>query len=139
MWTICAGSPPEGPLSPLAESLHERWQTGREAVAQRRLEDQTSCARMGATPGYFPVPDCIYRRSEVNGVLLYASEGAIMGPLHPLEGPLLEQLGSALHSRLPTDAEIVVPLALGGHVDHHLVRQAAQGLGRRLWYYADVP
>jgi LmbE family N-acetylglucosaminyl deacetylase len=62
-----------------------------------------------------------------------------MGPLHPLEGPLLEQLGSALHSRLPTDAEIVVPLALGGHVDHRLVRQAAQGLGRRLWYYADVP
>ena len=139
VYTICAGDPPEGPLSAFAENLHERWQTGRGAVTQRRGEDQTSCAVMGANPGYFPIPDCIYRRSEVDGAALYASESAIMGPVLPLEAPLVEQLCRELERRLPKDAEIVAPLALGGHVDHRLARQAAQGLERPLWYYADVP
>jgi hypothetical protein len=62
-----------------------------------------------------------------------------MGPVHPLEAPLVEGLCRELEQRLPKDGEIVAPLALGGHVDHRLVRQAAQGLGRSLWYYADVP
>jgi LmbE family N-acetylglucosaminyl deacetylase len=139
VWTISAGDPPEGPLSLFAESLHERWQTGRGTVAQRRREDQASCATLMARPGYFPIPDCIYRRSEVDGAALYASEGAIMGPVHPLEAPLVEQLSRELERRLPKEAEIVAPMALGGHVDHRLVRQAAQELVRPLWYYADVP
>ncbi len=139
VWTICANDPPEGPLSPLAESLHERWRTGREAVSQRRAEDQTSCAAMGATPSYFPIPDCIYRCSKLDGEALYASESAIMGPVHPLEAPLVEQIRCELERRLPEGAEIVLPLALGGHVDHRLVRLSAQGLGWSLWYYADVP
>ena len=139
VWTICAGEPPEGPLSPFAEKLHERWQTGRGAVTQRRGEDLASCAAMEATPGHFHIPDCIYRRSELDGVALYTSESAIMGPVHPQEAPLVEQLCRELDRRLPKDAEIIAPLALGGHVDHRLTRQAAQGLGRPLWYYADVP
>ena len=139
VWTICAGEPPEGPLSHFAESLHERWQTGGGAVAQRRQEDRASCAAMGATPSYFPIPDCIYRRSAVDGAALYASESAIMGPVHLLDAPLVEKLCRELEGRLPKDAEIVAPLALGGHVDHRLVRKAAFGLERPLWYYADIP
>jgi LmbE family N-acetylglucosaminyl deacetylase len=94
---------------------------------------------MKATPSYFPIPDCIYRRSGVDGEALYASESAIMGPVHAMEAPLVEQLSRELKRRLPKDAEIVAPLALGGHVDHRLVRRAALGLDRPLWYYADVP
>jgi hypothetical protein len=75
----------------------------------------------------------------VDGAALYASESAIMGPVHPLEAPLVEQLCRELGRRLPKDAGIVAPLALGGHVDHRLTRQAMQGLGRPLWYYADFP
>jgi hypothetical protein len=37
------------------------------------------------------------------------------------------------------DDVLVCPLALGGHVDHVLVRRAAEELDRRLLYYADVP
>ena len=36
IWTICAGEPPVAPLSPFAESLHDRWQTGAEATQRRR-------------------------------------------------------------------------------------------------------
>lgn len=61
IWTVCAGNPPEGPLSPYAQTLHQRWQTGPEAVAVRRQEDQEACQRIGALPRYFSIPDCIYR------------------------------------------------------------------------------
>jgi hypothetical protein len=94
---------------------------------------------MGATSSYFPIPDCIYRRSEVDGAPFYASESAIFGPVHPQETPLVKQLSRELAQRLPQEATIVAPLALGGHVDHRLVRMAVQGLGRRLYYYADLP
>jgi len=40
---------------------------------------------------------------------------------------------------LPAEAEIACPMSLGGHVDHRLVRTAAELLGRDLWYYADFP
>jgi hypothetical protein len=30
-------------------------------------------------------------------------------------------------------------MALGNHVDHQLVRLAAEALGKPLWYYADYP
>jgi len=139
VWTICAGDPPEGPLSLIAESLHERWQTGREAPAHRREEDLVSCKAMGASTRHFTVPDCIYRRSEGGNLPLYASDEAIMGPLHPLEALLVDRVRDELAGWLRQGAEVVCPLAIRGHVDHRLVRLAAEKLDRALWYYADYP
>lgn len=139
IWTICAGDPPPGAISPFAESLHQRWQTSHDAPAQRREEDKASCAVMGASAIHLPYPDCIYRRSEAENAPLYPSENAIFGPLHPLDAPIVEQLKDELRLRLPEGAEVVCPITIGGHVDHRLVRAGADRLGRRLWYYADVP
>lgn len=139
VWTICAGDPPPGPLSPLAESLHDRWQTGREAPAHRRAEDQVSCKAMGASSRHFSIPDCIYRRSEGENLPLYASDDAIMGPLHSLEAVLVDRVCDELARWLPQAVEVVCPLAIGGHVDHRLVRSAAERLDRSLWFYADYP
>lgn len=137
IWTICAGDPPAGALSPFAELLHQRWQVGREATYQRRLEDIRSCQSLGATWRHFSIPDCIYR--QVDQIFLYASEEAIFGQLHPGESDLVENLRQEIDQRLPVGAEIVAPLALGGHVDHRLVRAALERLGRSLWYYPDYP
>jgi LmbE family N-acetylglucosaminyl deacetylase len=137
--TICAGDPPPGPLSGLAQSLHERWKLGREAVAQRRSEDMRACQRMGAAWQHFPIPDCIYRKSPQSGQALYNSEEALFGEIHPEEQGLVDRVGQMLKARLPTGAEVVCPLGLGGHVDHRLTRAAAERTGRALWYYADYP
>ena len=40
---------------------------------------------------------------------------------------------------LPAEARLVSPMTLGGHIDHQLVRSAAESLGRPVWYYADYP
>ncbi len=138
VWTICAGDPPPGPFSPFAEGLHARWGTGRSAVAVRREEDIASCERMGAAYRHFSVPDCIYRRDE-EGDWYYLQVMDIFGKLHPGEEALVTHLTQILARQLPPDARLVVPLALGGHVDHRLVRTAAERLSMERRYYADYP
>lgn len=144
IWTICAGDLPPVPLSSFAKSLHLRWEVGRDAALVRRNEDAASCTVLGARFYHFPFPDCIYRRSPLSGEALYASEAAIFGPLHSDETGLVEDLARHLARKLHTQYELVqlklvCPLALGGHVDHRLVRAAAELLDCPLWYYADYP
>lgn len=139
IWTICAADPPDEPLSPYASTLHTRWQAGRDATRLRRAEDRESVEQLGAAAVHFPVPDCIYRRSPQTGLALYQSEEAIFGPLDPAEEGLVKTLSDELKQRLPGKVELVCPLALGGHVDHRLVRASAELLGLSLWYYADYP
>jgi LmbE family N-acetylglucosaminyl deacetylase len=139
IWTICAGDPPPGPLTPFAEALHQRWGMSREAAGLRRLEDLESCSRLCAYPRHFPLPDCIYRRSELDEAPLYPSEESLFGPLHPEEGTLVGALAARLVLQLPPEAELVSPLAIGNHVDHQLTRRALERIRRRLWYYADFP
>lgn len=136
VWTICAGLVPPGRLSPFAQSLHDRWQTGNEAVEQRKNEDIASCQVMNASFYHFDLPDCIYRS---NGEHYYASEEAIFGEIHPAEFPLVQSLAKQLDNLLPVNAQVVCPLGLGGHVDHRLTRAAAEMTGRPLFYYPDYP
>ena len=142
VWTLCAGNSPEAGLSPFAESLHQRWQTGAHAPELRRQEDLASCAVMGAGARHFDLPDCIYR-TDREGRPLYTSEEAIFEPLHPLEAPLVEALSQELLSRMPEGVRLVSPLSVGGHVDHRLVRQvavkAAAAAWLPLWFYVDYP
>ena len=141
IWTICAGDPLPGRLSSLAGTLHARWgiapDSGWEAVARRRAEDRRACRLLGATPRHFPIPDCVYRFRE--GAPLYDSEEALFGELNPAETGLVEELSAWLAQLVPPGANLVCPLTLGGHVDHRLVRRAAEKLNRELWYYADYP
>lgn len=148
IWTICAGDIPPGPLSSFAQTLHSRWQTGRGAVEQRRMEDIASCNILGARYRHFSVPDCIYRYVEIEtltGGLTIAerhhlySEETFLGPIHPAEAQLIEQLVGTLQSEITDRVQVISPLAIGGHVDHRLVRSMAEKLGGDLLYYADYP
>jgi len=139
IWTICAGDAPPGPLSPFAKSLHERWETGREAIVARRAEDVEACAILGASYRHFTIPDCIYRKNEQTGEYPYKSENSLTSPLHPDEQPLVRALSQSLEASLTPEIQLVCPLALGNHVDHQLTRAAAEQLKIPLWYYADYP
>lgn len=138
VWTICAGSPPAGELSPFASSLHRRWETGDDATRLRREEDLLACRRMQAECRHFSIPDCIYRRDSA-GNFLYADEEALFGEFNPAEESLVSALSAELQQHLTGDAQVVSPLTIGGHVDHQLTRRAAEALQVPLWYYADYP
>lgn len=139
VWTICGGSPlPGQPFSPFAQLLHDRWNKGPEAVRVRQAEDIASCQAMGASWRHFPLADCIYRTGRA-GQALYPSEESLWGAISVEELPLIQVLAEDLRQEIPAGAQVVCPLSLGDHVDHKLVRAAAEQSGRPLVYYADYP
>ena len=138
IWTLTSGFPPEGDLSPFAQVTHFVWgfSSAAETIYVRRSEDTRAAQRVGAAAVHFDFLDCIYRRGPA-GEWLYPSD--VFDPPHAQDADLPAQMTAALASRLQLDDQMVCPLAIGGHVDHVLVRRAAEGLGRPLMYYADIP
>lgn len=137
IWTVSAGDPPEGPLSPFAEMLHASWGLGREAPATRRREDIAACLLVGAAHRHFSFVDCIYRRAP-DGTWLYNPDNMWSAPLVDDE-PVIETLRATLDLLLHPDDRLYCPLTVGGHVDHRLARLAAERLGRPLLHFADYP
>jgi len=137
IWNIVCGFPPPGELTPLAQLMHFQWNSGsaEETVNMRRAEDAKATGILGATASYFDVPDCIYRRGP-DGEPLYAN---IFVEPHEAEVGLPDQIAQSLLPLLQPDDRVICQLGVGGHVDHILVRQAAEQLGRPLWYTADQP
>jgi LmbE family N-acetylglucosaminyl deacetylase len=138
IWTICAGDPPDGPLSREARHCHRVWGTGtaQETVALRRLEDQAANQAIRAAWRHLTLPDCIYRLSP-RGEPLYP-EAVNVSP-HVLEFGLDQAIAAEIQAGLEIEDQVICPLAIGGHVDHRLTRAAAAHLGRPIWYYADLP
>ena len=131
VWTICAGAPePGAELSDFAQSLHVRWETGPEAVPTRRAEDEQALRLLGASARYWHLPDAIYRQLPGGDWLVNDNDG-LWQPVHPAEQGIVEQLAGWIHEGIgqddaPADTRLVSPLTLGNHVDHSVVRAAAE-------------
>jgi LmbE family N-acetylglucosaminyl deacetylase len=138
IWTICAGDPPSGSFSSFANFQHTQWGTGIDAYTLRRAEDIAACQIIGARYRHLPFLDCIYRQSK-DGNWLYPNEESIFGVLSVEDAGTIYTLQTFLAAILKPDDVLVIPLTLGNHVDHQLVRNAAEGLRRPLLYYADAP
>lgn len=140
IWTICAGDPPPPPYTPFAEELHQRWKTdGTSASAVRRTEDSAACRVLGAHSRHSAIPDCIYRRIPGSDAPLIAERDDLFRPYPAAEGARIAEIAEWIRAALPPDARLVSPMALGGHIDHQLVRAAAESLNRPVWYYPDYP
>ena len=140
VWTVCAGDPPPPPYTPFAEELHTRWGTdGSQASLVRRAEDITAASRLGAKVRHSPLPDCIYRRLPGSGEPVIVERDDLFRAYPPGEAALLDEIAAWIRTRLPEDVQLVSPMALGGHIDHRLVRAAAESLGLLVWYYPDYP
>jgi LmbE family N-acetylglucosaminyl deacetylase len=114
----------------------------------RRQEDQAALKIVGVKSHYLDVPDCIYRRGGEQDRWLYASEEALFRKLNVVENKLISDITQKLvayvkilsaHSK--DIVRTVAPLAIGNHVDHQLVRSAAERAfgADTLTYYQDFP
>jgi LmbE family N-acetylglucosaminyl deacetylase len=161
--TVCAAPPPPGALSPFAAAHHRRWgaaagEEGIEAARMtrhRRLEDEAALAALSVEGAWLDVPDAIYRRaaesdprhqmtptSPRSSRWLYANLDQLFGPLDERERAAVDSLARSLADvrSIGSATEVLVPLGVGGHVDHRLVRAAAERWrGRNLVYYEDWP
>jgi LmbE family N-acetylglucosaminyl deacetylase len=138
--TVFAGAPQaDARLSSYARGLHARWGQSDQAVPKRQQEDLQALALLGAEPLHWHYPDCIYRRAP-SGDFPYASDEALWGKIHPSEADLIRELAQRIRA-LPTlpGATPYVPLAAGRHVDHRIVRQAAERAEGLPTYYEDFP
>jgi LmbE family N-acetylglucosaminyl deacetylase len=137
IWTFMCGFPNEAELTDFAKSLHQQWGTSsaEQTVRIRRAEDKKAASTVGAKIRHFDFLDCIYRRG-VDGQALYHD---IFVPPNPAEKDLPAQIAQTMIAWLKPDDVAVCQLAVGGHVDHTIVRKAAELLNRPMQYDADIP
>lgn len=137
IWTFMCGYAPDEAISAFAESNHQQWgfSSAEETTRSRREEDKNAAAVVGASVTHFDFLDCIYRRRP-SGEWLY-SEISVPPALE--DAGLPQQIADAVLPRLLPDDVLVAQLSVGSHVDHVLVREAAQRLGRPVLYDIDVP
>ncbi len=144
--TIFAGDEP-GPGEPAASALvakiYDLWRLEAGAVmATRRREDLAACRELAATALHWQLQEAIHRRDSTRGEALYPTLERLFGAVAPPEEELVAALArrfAALSS--PGDAtRVVAPLGVGGHVDHRIVRAAAErAFGAALEYYEEFP
>jgi LmbE family N-acetylglucosaminyl deacetylase len=134
-----------GAPSPIIADLHTRWELAHTGnpVAVRRSEDRTALSLLGADVCHWTWPECVYRRHPETGEFLYPSEESLWVSLQNADEVLLARMARRL-AELPLvpGGRLYLPLTVGEHVDHLLVRRAAE-MGHPpeadLVYYEEYP
>jgi LmbE family N-acetylglucosaminyl deacetylase len=139
IWTIFSGDIPPHPLSSFAAGLHQRWNTGMEAPRMRREEDELACGRLGVKSEYLMYPDCIYRLRQENGTPLIEKNEDLFSLRPSDESALINELAGKLKKLVPPDANLVLPLGIGNHIDHLVTRAAGEKLPNKIYFFADFP
>lgn len=103
-------------------------------TAHRAHEDLTYCRRIGARQCSLGLPDASLRGYDVD-TELHAD---------PTSDPVVRPLSTALRRLLQAhpESDVLAPAAVGGHVDHRLLRDATlreMAPGRTLVLYEDLP
>lgn len=121
MITVMGGLIPDNPFdSPILRELHQRWNTAQNPVIARREEDQAAAKVLGAQWLHLDLPDCVYRAAE-DGSALYPHEQSLFAHVHPDDrAPLI--LASLQIPQLDAAEKLYIPMGIGNHVDHQIVR-----------------
>ena len=142
VYTAVTADEPQPAPGPFAAGMVRGWRfpPGR-AMAGRRDEDRAACAALGAEPVYGPFAEAIQRCDPAGGPL-YGSVAALFGP--PAAGdpaaPALPAEVAAQVAALSAATRVLAPLGVGGHVDHRLLRDAADRLqGVEVLFYEEYP
>ncbi len=106
---------------------------------KRGQEDIACCQILGAVYRRYTIPDCIYRFYPGTNNPFITVPDDIKKDLEPDESYLVPQVTDFLRKNIPSGSDVVIPLTIGHHRDHVLVRTAAERLGTPLWHYVDYP
>lgn len=109
----------ELPATPILADLHRRWGAGVDPLRQRQIEDERASRALGVDFMHVPLPDCVYRLA--GDMALYPSEESLFGAVHPADyAPRL--LKGIQIPELEAATQVYLPLGVGHHVDHQIVR-----------------
>ena len=139
--TVFTGDEPRPAPTPLGAGMLRGWGfPPGEAMAGRRQEDREACRVLGAgDPLHLPHLEAIHRCDPHTGVPLYPSVPVLFGEPAAVERELVVAIAGLLREGIAAQ-RVVAPLAVGGHVDHRILRAAAEAaFGEELSYYEDYP
>lgn len=128
--TVFAGTPPTGLLTPAAHAFHQDCGLNDDAVLVRRDEDLAAATLLGARTRWLDIPDAIYRL--VDGVPVYSSRDDLFGLPASEEDGLCTAAAGLLAEELPAPDVLLMPLSVGGHVDHVMTRRIGEALAETL-------
>ncbi len=137
IWTVMCGVPKDARLTDFAKALHRQWGTSssQETIRIRRAENEQAASILEVKTVYLDFLDSMYRRGT-DGDALYTN--SFVRP-HRAESDLPATIMNIMSQQIRSDDILVCPLALGGHVDHVIVRRAVEMLKRPQFYAADIP
>ena len=135
--TLFTADEPAEPPSRLARDLRRWWKLPHGVMAARRSEDLAACAALGARAEHWDLPEAPYRLDPA-GSPLYDTLSVLFGEVSHLDDRFVEALAARL-APLAGRGEILTPLGVGGHVDHRVVRRAAERAGVAALYYEEFP
>lgn len=137
--TFFTADEPETPPSALAADLRRWWRLpAGEVMRSRRAEDAAAVASLGAEPLHLDLPEAPYRLGS-SGAPLYATLASLYGEVAAADQATAVAAATARIRELPQARLVAAPLGVGGHVDHRVVRRAAEASGRALAYYEEFP
>lgn len=127
-------------LSPFARAFHRQCGLGDEAVVTRRHEDAVATAALDVGCRWLDVQDALYRAGHRGP--RYVSDETLFGPPDRADEHLETAVRAGLRSCIGAEDTVVLPLSVGGHVDHVLARrwgevEAAEAGARRVGYYEE--
>ncbi|WP_223068412.1 PIG-L deacetylase family protein [Paenibacillus caui] len=137
-------------LSMLARILHKKFGLGMDTMDVRRQEDIHAARALGASVLHLNLLECIYRKNK-DGSPVYNKLNELFNTDWRTEHQVMEEIVSVLSSQIQFEnySGVYVPLGIGRHIDHCLVRKSAEryrgqtgnGTGDhiRLIYYEDLP
>lgn len=132
-------APPTPPISePAARFLSRCGLAANTAMEQREREDDAALALLGAGSRRLELPEALYRKDR-DGAPLYPSDLAIFGDPSPTDDQDAVTALIAAEAAAVRPDLVFAPLGIGGHVDHVLVRRAAERLDEAVLHYEDVP
>jgi LmbE family N-acetylglucosaminyl deacetylase len=150
IFTVMAGyPPPEFKSSPFTNEQHERWALGDDPMTGRRQEDLCAGSILGAEIKFGPYPDAIYRVHPATGGALYPNNEALFGLVNPQDPVQQAKRAAVIQAitsvfNLKPEDSIHIPLAIGRHIDHQLVREMGKSMIRwrpenTFYFYEDYP
>ncbi len=138
VWTVMAGFPTDEDYSEFAQQNHRTWgKSGVEAIEMRREEDRAACQILGAGCRHFDFPDVIYRNDPETGEPMVNNDEELFGKAP--DAWLVREIAEMLQREVSNTAALILPVGLGGHIDHRVVAAAGEQYGKVTRYYVDYP
>jgi LmbE family N-acetylglucosaminyl deacetylase len=114
----------------------ERWR-GLARPSLRRLEDIRALENLGASRISFGLVDAALRHDGEKWN--YRGPGSLNGPMAQQDECLVNIIRKKLAEFLTEADYLNLPIAEGAHLDHRIVRKAADGLSKHSVYYEEFP